>query len=145
MNSTFLQINLLTPELNPSTQRCLKRFINWSFASWTVYFVNMCVKNQQIHQLFFQFVNYLWYLLHVTALHCHPQGAFLVPSKRCSIEEQSIDYCGWSCCLVAHHWTQHAHPQYSIDCSSILHLSEGTRNSPWWWQCNAETCMRYHT
>jgi hypothetical protein len=28
------------------------------------------------------------------------------------------------------HWTQHAHPQYSIDCSSIEHFSEVTRNAP---------------
>jgi hypothetical protein len=26
-------------------------------------------------------------------------GAFLVPSERCSIEEQSIEYCGWACCV----------------------------------------------
>jgi hypothetical protein len=30
-------------------------------------------------------------------------------------------------------------------CSSIKHLSEGTRNAPWRWQCNAETCTSYHT
>src|SRR5215813_9390361 len=48
-----------------------------------------CKKNQQIHQLFIQFINYVWELLHVSALHCHLQGAFLVPSERCSIEEQS--------------------------------------------------------
>src|SRR5215510_3154746 len=53
-------------------------------------------KNQQIHQLFIQFINYVWQLLHVLALHCHLQGAFLVPSERCSIEEQSIEYCGWA-------------------------------------------------
>jgi hypothetical protein len=47
------------------------------------------VKNQQIQQLFIQFINYV-YLLHVSALHCHPQGAFLMPSERYSIEEQSI-------------------------------------------------------
>jgi hypothetical protein len=29
------------------------------------------VKNQQIHQLFIQFINYVWHLLHVSALHCH--------------------------------------------------------------------------
>jgi hypothetical protein len=51
----------------------------------------MCVKNQQIQQLFIQFINYVWYLLHVSSLHCHPQGAFLVTSVRCSIEEQSIE------------------------------------------------------
>jgi hypothetical protein len=28
------------------------------------------------------------------------------------------------------HYTQYAHPQYSIDCSSIEHLSEDTRNAP---------------
>jgi hypothetical protein len=45
------------------------------------------------------FINYVWYLLHVSALHCHPQGAFLVPSEICSIEEQSIEYCSWACCV----------------------------------------------
>jgi hypothetical protein len=40
------------------------------------------------------------------------------------------------------HKTQHAHPQYSID-SSIEHLSEGTRNAPWGWKYNAETCRSY--
>src|SRR5215475_1900048 len=57
-----------------------------------------CMKNQQIHQLFIQFINYVWQLLHVSALHCLLQVAFLVPSDRCSIEEQSIEYCGWMCC-----------------------------------------------
>jgi hypothetical protein len=23
-----------------------------------------------------------------------------VPSERCSIEEQSIEYCGWACCVA---------------------------------------------
>jgi hypothetical protein len=35
-------------------------------------------------------------ILHVSALHCHSQGAFLVPSERCSVEEQSIEYSGWA-------------------------------------------------
>src|SRR5215475_13463701 len=60
--------------------------------------VKICVENQQIHQLLIQFINYVWYLLHVSALHCHLQGGFLVPFERCSIEEQSIEYCG--CCGV---------------------------------------------
>jgi hypothetical protein len=34
------------------------------------------------------------YLLHVSALYCYLQGAFSVPSERCAIEEQSIEYCG---------------------------------------------------
>src|SRR5215469_15609404 len=57
------------------------------------------MKNQQIHQLFIQFINYVWQLLHVSVLHCHLQGAFVVPSERCSIEEQSIEYCRWACCV----------------------------------------------
>jgi hypothetical protein len=32
--------------------------------------------------------------LHVSALHCLLQGEFLVLSKKYSIEEQSIEYCG---------------------------------------------------
>jgi hypothetical protein len=53
-------INPVTPELNPSAQRCLTRFFTGNFASWTVHFLNICVKNQQIHQLFIQFINYVW-------------------------------------------------------------------------------------
>jgi hypothetical protein len=36
------------------------RFFIGDFASLTVHFVNICVKNQQIHQLFIQFINYIW-------------------------------------------------------------------------------------
>jgi hypothetical protein len=42
------------------------------------------------------------------------------------------------------HYIQHAHPQYPIEWSSIEHLSEGTRNAPWGWRFNAETCGRHH-
>jgi hypothetical protein len=84
--------NPLTPELNPSAQRCLTRFFTGNFASWGVHFFSICVKNQQMQQLFIQFINYVWYFLHVSTIHCHPQVAFLVPSERCSIEEQSIEY-----------------------------------------------------
>jgi hypothetical protein len=44
--------NPLTPELNPSAQRFLTRFITADFSSRTVHFVNVCVKNQQMQQLF---------------------------------------------------------------------------------------------
>jgi hypothetical protein len=54
------EINPLTPELNPSELRCLTRFFTGDFASWTVHFVNIWVQNQQIHQLFIQFINYVW-------------------------------------------------------------------------------------
>jgi hypothetical protein len=46
-------------------------------------------KNQQMHQLFIQFINYVRYLLHVLALHFHHQGVFLEPSERRSIEHLS--------------------------------------------------------
>jgi hypothetical protein len=48
------------------------------FASWTVHFVNNCVKNQQIHQLFIQFINFVWYLLHVSALHAETCRSYLL-------------------------------------------------------------------
>jgi hypothetical protein len=53
-------INPLTPELNRSGQRSQTRFFTRDFASWTVHFVNKCVKNQQMQQLFIQFINYVW-------------------------------------------------------------------------------------
>jgi hypothetical protein len=46
-------------------------------------------------------INYVRWLLQVSTLHCHPQGAFLVPSERRSIEEQSTEYCGWACCVLS--------------------------------------------
>jgi hypothetical protein len=46
-----------------------------------------------------QFINYVWYLLYVSALHCHHQGVFLVSSERCSIEGHLMEYCGWACCI----------------------------------------------
>jgi hypothetical protein len=52
----ILNINPLTPELNPSAQRFLTRFFTEDFASWTVHFVNICEKNQQIQQLLIQFI-----------------------------------------------------------------------------------------
>jgi hypothetical protein len=87
-NSNF--INHLTSELNFSVQRCLTRFFTGDFVLEPCTFINICVKTQQMQQLFTQFINYISYLLHVSALHCHPQTAFLVPSERCSIEEQSL-------------------------------------------------------
>jgi hypothetical protein len=53
------RFNLLTPKLNPAAQRCLTRYFTWDFASWTVHFVNVCVKTQQMLQLFIQFINYV--------------------------------------------------------------------------------------
>jgi hypothetical protein len=54
-------INPLNPELNPSAQRCLTQIFTGNFASWTVHFVNICVKTQHMQQLFIQFINYAWY------------------------------------------------------------------------------------
>jgi hypothetical protein len=104
--------NPLTPELNPSAQRCLTRFFTVNFAS-----LEPCIsfiyawKTNRYTKLFIQFINYVWYLLHVSALHCHLQGAYLGPTQTCTIEQ----------------------------------LSEATSNAPWSWQCNPETCRRYHT
>jgi hypothetical protein len=55
-----------------------------------------------------------------------------VPSERCSIEEQSIEYCGWACCvywcgawqskIATHHVTQHNTPIHNI-LSTVPQLS----------------------
>jgi hypothetical protein len=43
-----------------------------------------------------------------------------VPSERCSVGEQSIEYCGWACCLVTwcvvitDHVTIHNTPIHNI-------------------------------
>jgi hypothetical protein len=89
-------------------------FFTGDFPSWTVHFIKLCVKHQQIHQLFIQFINYVLYLLQVSVLHCHSQGAFLVGSERCSIEEQSIEYCGWACACACDHVTRHNTPIHNI-------------------------------
>jgi hypothetical protein len=96
----MLTINPLTPKLNPSAQCCLTRLFTGDFAFLTMHFLNICVINQQMQQLLIQYINYVWYLLHVSELHCYLQGALLVPSERCSIEDQSIEYCGWAFFLV---------------------------------------------
>jgi hypothetical protein len=49
--------NPLSPELNPSAQRCLKRYFMVILILET--FVNICVKNQQMKQLFIKFINYV--------------------------------------------------------------------------------------
>jgi hypothetical protein len=110
--SNYLSANPLTPELNPSAQRCLTRFHTGDFDSWTVHFVNICAKNQQMQQLFIQFINYVWYLLNASALHCHLQGTFLMLSEICSIEEQWIEYCGSQ--IATHHVTTHNTPIHNI-------------------------------
>jgi hypothetical protein len=38
-----------------------------------------------MQQLIIQFINYVWQLLHVSALHCHPHGAL-----RLSISQKAL-------------------------------------------------------
>src|SRR5215469_9093831 len=110
--SFCLTLNLLTTTIvaPPSNASKWQMGFNSAFKG--------CMKNQQIHQLFIQFINYVWQLLHVSALHCHLQGAFLVSSERCSIEEQSLEYCGCGLlCLVT--WC--APRTTSLDTTSPIH------------------------
>jgi hypothetical protein len=44
--------------------------------------LSMWVKNQKNTPIIHSIFNYVWQLLHVSALYCHPKGAFLVPSER---------------------------------------------------------------
>src|SRR5215475_12030618 len=45
-------------------------------------------------------VTWCVHLLHFSALNWHPHGAFLVSSERCSIEKQSVEYCGVLCLVT---------------------------------------------
>jgi hypothetical protein len=49
-------INPLTPELNPSAQRCLTRYFYWRFCFLNVHFVNICMKTNK-------YINYSFSLL----------------------------------------------------------------------------------
>jgi hypothetical protein len=52
--------NPLTLELNPSVQRCLTRLLLGILLLEPCISLILCVKNQQIQQLFIQFINYVW-------------------------------------------------------------------------------------
>jgi hypothetical protein len=51
------------------------------FANLTVHFVNIYVKKTTNVSIIIQFISYIWWLLYVWALYCHPQGTFLKPSE----------------------------------------------------------------
>jgi hypothetical protein len=109
----------LTPESNPSAQRCLTRFFTGDFASWTVHFVHTkCVKNQQMQQLFIQFIMYgsSYIFRHYIAIFRERSKCILRDAREavdrilwmgvlclvtwcCSIEEKSIEYCWLACCV----------------------------------------------
>jgi hypothetical protein len=80
-------INPLTPELNPSAQRCLMRFFTRDFASWTVHFVNICVKNQPKQQLFIQFI---WIATHHITKHNTPIHNILSTASQLSISQKAL-------------------------------------------------------
>jgi hypothetical protein len=46
----FVKLRLLVP--NVPLLLPPKRMMQYDFASWTVHFVNICMKNQQMHQMF---------------------------------------------------------------------------------------------
>jgi hypothetical protein len=52
----------MEPLVKPGISYCiyLDEIFTGDFASLTVHFINICLKNQQIHQLFIQFINYVW-------------------------------------------------------------------------------------
>jgi hypothetical protein len=80
-------------------------------------------ENQQMQQLFIKFINYVWYLLHVSALNCHHQGAFLLPSERCSIEEQWRG--AWRSQIATNHVTRHNTPIHNIlSTAPVLSISQ---------------------
>jgi hypothetical protein len=78
-------------------------------------------------------------------------AAQLVHYWKCVVRSDVLHGKGLNCSSYGdrlwHNYTMSVcvYVQYSIDCSSIEHLSEGTRNAPWRWHCNVETCRSYHT
>jgi hypothetical protein len=58
----YISVNPLTSEINHPPPRATlpDEIFTGDFASWTVNFVNVCMKNQQMQQLFIQFINYVW-------------------------------------------------------------------------------------
>jgi hypothetical protein len=82
------------PELNPSTQRCLTRFFTGDFASCSVHFFNICVKNEQMQQLFIQFINYVWeqsqIAMHHVSRHNAPIHNILSTSPQLGISRKAL-------------------------------------------------------
>jgi hypothetical protein len=79
--------------------------------------------------------------LHVSALHCHSQGAFLVPSERCSIEEQTIEYCGWAQSETFHNWPHTTgHDPHKPLTHKTTWVAYKALTTPRGWQPYAETC-----
>jgi hypothetical protein len=76
-----------------------------------------------------QFISYVWWLLHVSALYCHPQGAFLEPAERCSIEVQSIKYYRWVCCV----WWRGAWWSSTLRCSVTIWVFCVWWRDAWWY------------
>jgi hypothetical protein len=127
-------LNPLTPELNPSAQRCLTIFFYWRF----------CFLNRAFRYYMGQKTTNATIILSVYELCMVGATCFgiTLPSSG-NVTSVCWEMLNWG--AVDRILTQHSHLYYSVDCSSVERLSEGTRNAPWGWQCNAETCRRYHT
>jgi hypothetical protein len=80
-------------ELNPSAQRYLTRLFTGAFASWPCISLIYAWKTNK-------YTNYSFILImYGSSYLCrHYVAIFREPSERCSIEE-SIEYCGWACCV----------------------------------------------
>jgi hypothetical protein len=103
--SPVIDLNSITPELNPSAHRCLARFFTEDFASWTVHFVNTCVKNQQMQQLFIQFINP--YPTNVVYIYIY--GALCKARNFNVVYIWTYVWQRWKpalsiCCTMFHHW-----------------------------------------
>jgi hypothetical protein len=78
--------NPLTPELIPSSQRCLTKYFTGGFASWTVHFVNICKKYQQMQQLMCLVV----WCTHHTTRHITPIHNILSTAPQLSISQKAL-------------------------------------------------------
>jgi hypothetical protein len=96
-------LNLLTLELNPSAQRCLPGIFNGDFA--LLIYAWKTTNTPIIHSVY-----WLWMVA--------PTRFGIVLPSSATIRSIFWEMLKWGA-VYRRHWTQHAHPQYSIDCSSI--------------------------
>jgi hypothetical protein len=143
------RINPLTPELNPSAQRCLTRFFTGDFDSWTVHSLLYALKTNKCNNYSFSLL-IMYGISYVFGITSPCSGS--VPSVFWEmLKWGAVDRILWMgvLCLLA--WCgaisdrQRSPRTTSLLTDPQMSISEGSRNAPWGWLCNDETCRSYHT
>jgi hypothetical protein len=113
------QFNPLTSELNPSTQRCLTNFL------LGILLLEPCILLIYVYAWKTNKCNNYLFSLLIAYGRSYIFGIKLPSSG--SVPSAFWEMLNWG----------------AVD--RILWMGVGTRNAPWRWYCNAETCRSYHT